>query len=106
MSASVSRLPVGQLSFDVWEDGAKPETPPEVSTFTVSGELAMSALERYAEDELVVQIVDPDGGIVVAKAAAFVSQIGFVTHRKKGERPWVERRHKVKIGALETDNLE
>jgi hypothetical protein len=96
--AKVAQLPNRQLTFDVFKDGEHADEWPELSTFKISGALMSQGAERYEEDKLIVQLIDPATGEIVAKSEAHVAGIGFDKHRPKGQRPWIERQHKVKLG--------
>lgn len=92
-----------QLTFDIFAADAELAIAPELSSFAVSGGIVTTTYQSLAEDEVVVQLIDKATGALIAKAAGYVSSIGFQTHRKKGERPWIERKHRIKIGELTTD---
>lgn len=70
--------------------------PPSASTFRISGEMISLAHELEVDADVQVLVMDADGQILISKYAR-CSSVGFIRHRKKGNPPWVERTHKVKL---------
>lgn len=81
-----------KLSLDL---GGSVEAP-SVSTFRISGELMSLAQELGVDEDVQVMVMGPDGQILLSKYAR-CSSVGFIRHRKKGNPPWVEHTHKIKL---------
>jgi len=96
---------LNQLSFEVVDPrGEEPmfEEPvpePSWSSFSLSGELGTNLRQRYLKNRLVVQLIDPTTGEIIAQSKAVVSNVSFPVHDSSERSPaWTERRHKVKVG--------
>ncbi|HWE83270.1 MAG TPA: hypothetical protein VG265_16585 [Gaiellaceae bacterium] len=97
---SVQTVVGQQLSFEVVDPNNDEEVTPEplISTFTLSGDLATRHHELYQKKHVIVQLIDPVGGMVLARVKAMVVQIAFPVHQADGTgQEWVERKHKLKV---------
>lgn len=68
---------------------------PEESTFRIPA-LTSTAQELQMDEEVMVQLVDADGNIIIT-AYGVVSDVGFKKHRPVKGKPWVERRHAIEL---------
>lgn len=93
MSAEPTRIPQ-QLSFDVGGEKARPTA----ASMSISGSGTLRS-QLYMDDDVTITIADA-AGEVVAEFDGTVTAVDFKKHGAKGDEPeFVERIHKIKLGA-------
>lgn len=95
MSAVPVALPQ-QLTFDVGGEAARPTG----ASIAITGKGDIRS-QLFIDDDVTIRVIDAEGEIVASFEGAVVD-VGFKKHEgTETASPWVERIHKIKLGARE-----